>query len=70
MDEIIFNVRRDQRAGGYIASALGCGIHTQGETVDELRERVREAVDCFFDETIDAPSAILLRGIRNDSLPR
>jgi hypothetical protein len=53
MTDILFEVQKDETAGGYIASARGYGIHTQSETVDELRVRVREAVDCFFDETME-----------------
>ena len=34
MSEIIFEVRKDEGEGGYIASALGNGIHTQATTVD------------------------------------
>lgn len=51
-------MREDEAVGGYIATALGYGIHTQGETVEELRERVKEAVDCYFDETMDAPKLV------------
>jgi hypothetical protein len=40
MSEIIFEVREDEIEGGYIAPALGHGIHTQAETAEELRERV------------------------------
>ena len=36
MKEIIFEVLEDP-AGGYTASALGCGVHTQGETVEDLK---------------------------------
>ena len=60
MSEIIFEVREDEVAGGFIASALDVGIHTEAETVDELRGAVREAVDCYFDEKIDAPKMIRL----------
>ena len=45
MSEIIFEVKDDEVDGGYIASALGYGIHTRAETLDELRSMVREAVD-------------------------
>jgi len=31
MSEIIFEVREDEADGGYTASALGYGIHTQGK---------------------------------------
>jgi hypothetical protein len=55
MSEIIFEVREDEVAGGYVASALGSGIHTQAETLAELRDATRAATDCYFDETMDAP---------------
>ena len=51
--EIVFEVSEDEVDGGYSASALGFGIHTQADTLDELRRNVREAVDCYFDETMD-----------------
>ena len=48
--EIIFEVSADELDSGYSASALGFGIHTEGDTLDELRRNVREAVDCYFDD--------------------
>jgi predicted RNase H-like HicB family nuclease len=41
MREIIFEVTEDQVDGGYVASALGYGIHTQGDSLDELRAMVK-----------------------------
>ena len=32
--------------GGYSASALGHGIHTEGESLEEFRHNVKEAVGC------------------------
>ena len=55
MSEIIFEVSEDELDGGWSASALGFGIHTEGETLDELRRNVREAVGCYFDESMDRP---------------
>jgi predicted RNase H-like HicB family nuclease len=70
MSEIIFEVREDEVDGGYLASALGYGIHTQAETLEELRVMVREAVDCYFDETMDAPKLIRLHFVRDEVLAR
>jgi predicted RNase H-like HicB family nuclease len=70
MSEIIFEVREDESEGGYIASALGYGIHTQAATVEELRERVKEAADCYFDESMDAPRMIRLHFVRDEVLAR
>jgi predicted RNase H-like HicB family nuclease len=54
VSEIIFEVREDEADGGYMANALGYGIHTQGETLEELRAMVKDAVNCYFDETMQA----------------
>jgi predicted RNase H-like HicB family nuclease len=54
--EIIF-VIEDAVEGGYIAKALGFSIFTQGETIEELRKNIREAVICHFDES-EAPNII------------
>lgn len=70
MTEIIFDVREDEVDGGYTASALGVGIHTQGETLEELRANVKEAVDCYFDETMGAPKVIRLHFVRDEVLAR
>ena len=68
MSEIIFDVREDEADGGFVASALGYGIHTQGETLDELRAMVKDAVDCYFDETMQRPSVIRLHFVRDEVL--
>jgi len=70
MTEIIFEVREDEIDGGYNASALGVGIHTEGDTLEELRANVKEAVDCYFDETMEAPKVIRLHFVRDEILAR
>lgn len=70
MSEIIFEVVEDELDGGYSASALGYGIHTEGETVIELRANVKEAVNCYFDEAMEAPSMIRLHFARDEVLAR
>ena len=65
MKEIIFEVLEDPE-GGYTASALGLGIHTQGDTVEELRAQIRDAVDCYYDETQDRPSVVRLHFVRDE----
>ncbi len=70
MSEIIFDVREDELAGGFIASALGYGIHTEAETLEELRVNVREAVDCYFDDASKSPQVIRLHFVRDEVLAR
>ncbi len=68
MSEVIFEVNEDEIDGGYSASALGYGIHTQAETIEELRRNVREAVECYFDETMKRPGVIRLHFVRDEVL--
>ena len=66
--EIIFEVDEDELDGGYSASALGFGIHTQGDTIEDLRRNVREAVDCYFDDGMERPHLIRLHYVRDEVL--
>jgi hypothetical protein len=70
MREIIFEVREDEVEGGYTASALGYGIHTQAGTLGELRSMVKEAVDCYFDENMESPEVIRLHFVRDELIAR
>ncbi|CDM65362.1 2-oxoisovalerate dehydrogenase [Pyrinomonas methylaliphatogenes] len=64
MNEIIFVVE-EAPEGGYTARALGASIYTQAETVESLREQVRDAVRCHFDEE-DRPQLIRLHFVHQE----
>ena len=64
--EITFEVSEDEIDGGYSASALGYGIHTQAETPDDLRRNIKEAVECYFDPAMTPPELISLRFVRDE----
>ena len=49
MEEIIFLVEESDE-GGFTAKALGVSIYTEAETLEELRESVKDAVHCNFDD--------------------
>ena len=69
MSEIIFEVREDEVDGGFTAIALGHAIATQADTEEELREMVREAVHCHFDENdANMPKIIRLHFVRDVAL--
>ena len=68
MTEIIFEVTEDEVDGGYSASALGYGIHTEGDTLEEVRVNIKEAVDCYFDDTMQRPKLIRLHFVRDEVL--
>lgn len=68
MSEIIFEGREDEVDGGYTTAALGYGIHTQGNTLEELRAMVKDAVNCYFDESTPSPKIIRLHFVRDEIL--
>ena len=49
MTEIIFLIE-ESREGGFIATALGESIFTDGENYEEIKRNIKDAVDCHFDE--------------------
>jgi hypothetical protein len=63
MSEIIFVVE-EAPEGGFTARALGASIFTEADSLDALREAVRDAVRCHFDET-DRPKVIRLHRVRD-----
>jgi len=65
--EIIFLVQQEPE-GGYVAEALGHAIVTQADTMDELRQMVRDAVRCHFDSQ-EMPRVIRLHMLKEEVLP-
>ena len=49
VQELIFIVGETE-SGEFTASALGFSIHTEADSMDELRTAVRDAVHCHFDD--------------------
>jgi hypothetical protein len=49
MSQIVFEVT-ESLDGGFEAAALGHRIFTQGETWEDLKEMVQDAVRCHFAE--------------------
>ena len=68
--EIIFEVCEDEADGGFVATALGHAIATQGDTVEELRAMVRDAVRCHFGDGTPGsmPQIIRLHFVRDEAL--
>jgi predicted RNase H-like HicB family nuclease len=66
MSEIIFLVE-EAPEGGFTARAVNESIFTEGESLDEVRTNVREAVECHFDEG-QAPKIIRLHIVHEEIL--
>lgn len=68
MKELFFEAHEDKVDGGYVASAIGHGIHTQAETLEELRSNILDAVSCYFDDATEVPTVIHLRIVSEEVL--
>lgn len=64
MSELVFVVE-EAAEGGYIARAVGASIVTEADDLEGLREQVRDAVRCHFDEG-KAPKLIRLHHVRDE----
>jgi len=64
--EIIFMVEEDPE-GGYTAKALGESIFTEADTLEELKENIKDALKCHFDDTKEIPGIIRLHIVREES---
>jgi predicted RNase H-like HicB family nuclease len=68
MQELIFEVTQEGD-GGYCAECLTEAIVTEGDTWEELRQNVKEAVKAFyFDRPNDVPSTLRLHLVRDEVL--
>ncbi len=65
MNEIIFIVEEDIE-GGYTAKALGFSIFTQGETFEELKANILDAIRCHFDNENEIPHVIRLHKVEEE----
>ena len=66
MNELIFLVEPDPK-GGYTARALGESLFTEADTLDALRENIRDAVACHFDSG-KAPRVLRLHIVQEEVL--
>jgi hypothetical protein len=70
MKEIIFEVLEQPMGQGFLATAIGVGIHTEADTLGELHANVREAVDCHFDESMEPANIIRLHFVHDNFLEK
>lgn len=64
MNEVFFLVEEALEVG-YTAKALDESIFTEGETMEELRANIREAVHCHYEED-NLPKIIRLHLVKEE----
>jgi predicted RNase H-like HicB family nuclease len=66
MNEVFFLVE-EALEGGYTAKAIGESIFTEGETMEEVRVNIKEAVHCHYDDD-NLPKIIRLHLVKEEIL--
>ncbi|MCY2926166.1 MAG: 2-oxoisovalerate dehydrogenase [Planctomycetota bacterium] len=65
MTEMVFQVE-DDPDGGLTARAVGESIFVEADSIDELRQEIRDAVTCHFATPGDRPKVIRLHFVRDE----
>ncbi|TYO93246.1 2-oxoisovalerate dehydrogenase [Desulfallas thermosapovorans] len=65
-NEIIFIVK-EAPEGGYIARALGYSIFSESDTLDAIKEEIKDAVRCHFDDQ-EMPDMVKIHFIKEEIL--
>jgi predicted RNase H-like HicB family nuclease len=69
MKEITFEIEGDLEEGGYVAEAFVTEdehIVTQGDTIDELKSMIKNALECHFDNPLDVPHKVVMNFRRQE----
>ena len=67
VNELVFLVE-GAAEGGFTARALGAPVFTEADTLDALREAIRDAVHCHFDAG-EEPRLLRLHVVRDELIP-
>jgi hypothetical protein len=67
VNEIIFLVEEADE-GGFVARALGASIFTEADDLEGIRDQIRDAVECHFNEG-QKPKFIRLHFVRDEIIP-
>jgi predicted RNase H-like HicB family nuclease len=58
-EELTFLAQEDPE-GGYSARSIKESIYTQGDTIEELKKNIKDALKCHFENDNEAPKYIKL----------
>ena len=64
MNEVIFIIE-DAPEGGYTARSIGESIFTEANSIEELRENIRDSVRCHFEKDL-LPKLIRLHFVKDE----
>lgn len=67
MTEIIFLIE-EAAEGGYTARALGESIFTEGDDEESLKQNIRDAIDCHYQNRAAIPKVVRMHWVKDEVL--
>lgn len=69
--QVVIEISKDEATGRYAANALEGCIRAEGDSLDEIRANVKQAVDRYLDDTapMARPKYLCLRFLRDEVIP-
>lgn len=64
MKELMFLFHKAEE-GGYYAEAVGVGIFAEGETMEDLKQDIKNGIECYYDNSNEAPSLAYLHFVKD-----
>lgn len=65
MKELMFLVHEAEE-GGYHAEAVGVGIFAEGDTMEELKKSIKSGIECYYENTTQAPAFAHLHFVKDE----
>ena len=65
MTEIVFQVEEDPD-GGFAARAVGASIFTEADSIEALRDNIRDAIKCHYENAAERSPIFLHRPLSLD----
>jgi len=65
MKELKF-LLHEAEEGGYYDEAAGVGIFAEGDTVEELKKSIKSGIECYYENTSDAPAFAHLHFVKDE----
>ncbi|HLD41366.1 MAG TPA: 2-oxoisovalerate dehydrogenase [Candidatus Omnitrophota bacterium] len=65
MDKEIIFIVEESPEGGYQAQALGFSVYTEAESLEELKAKIKEAIECHFEEN-KTPHIVRLHMVKDE----
>ncbi len=59
---------KEAEEGGYYTETVVVGVFAEGDTIPELKENIKEGIDCYFNREEGSPAFAHLHFVKDEIL--